>query len=173
MIRKFISRLYAIWSLTKKKYYTYIVRKTAKECGIGLKVNCPSILNNNTYLANNVNFNGMTIRGYGKVKIGNNFHSGEQCLMITDVHNYDNGNAVPYDDTYIIKNITIEDNVWLGTRVIVLGGVTIGEGAIVQAGSVVTKNIPKYAIAGGHPAKVFKSRDVAHYGKLKAEGKFH
>ena len=56
---------------------------------------------------------------------------------------------------------------------IVLGGVTIGEGAIIQAGSVIIKDIPKYAIAGGHPAKVFKYRDIEHYIKLKIEKRFH
>ena len=85
----------------------------------------------------------------GSVVVGNNFHSGIECLMITQNHNYDHGKKVPYDDTYIYKNIVIEDNVWIGSRVIILGGVTIGEGAIIQAGSVVSKNIPKYAIAGG------------------------
>jgi acetyltransferase-like isoleucine patch superfamily enzyme len=57
--------------------------------------------------------------------------------------------------------------------VIILPGVTIHEGAIIQAGSVVVKDIEKCAIAGGHPAKVFKYRDIEHYEKLKKEGKFH
>lgn len=56
--------------------------------------------------------------------------------------------------------------------VIVLGGVTIGEGAIIQAGSVVVSDIPDCAIAGGHPAKVFKDRDQDHYHRLKQEGRF-
>lgn len=94
-------------------------------------------------------------------------------MMITQIHNYDNGKKIPYDDTYIYKDIIIEDNVWLGSRVIILGGVTIGEGSIIQAGSVVVKDIPKYAIAGGHPAKVFKYRDIEHYEKLKMGNKFH
>jgi acetyltransferase-like isoleucine patch superfamily enzyme len=51
--------------------------------------------------------------------LGDNFHSGEDCLMITENHNYDKGKAIPYDDTYIIKDIYIEDNVCLGTRVII------------------------------------------------------
>jgi acetyltransferase-like isoleucine patch superfamily enzyme len=54
-----------------------------------------------------------------------------------------------------------------------LPGVRIGEGAIIQAGSTVVKDIEKYGIAGGHPAKVFKYRDIDHYEKLKKEGKFH
>jgi acetyltransferase-like isoleucine patch superfamily enzyme len=73
----------------------------------------------------------------------------------------------------VYKDITIEDQVWLGSRVIVLGSVSIGEGAIIQAGSVVVKDIPKYAIAGGNPCKVFKYRDIEHYEKLKKERKFH
>ncbi|WP_407461931.1 acyltransferase, partial [Methanobrevibacter sp.] len=71
------------------------------------------------------------------------------------------------------KDVVIEDNVWLGNRVIVLPGVRIGEGAIIQAGSVVVKDIPKCAIAGGHPANVFSLRDADHYEELKKEGKFH
>jgi len=93
--------------------------------------------------------------------------------MITQIHNYDDGQAVPYDNTYIYKNISIEDNVWLGSRVIILAEARIGEGAIIQAGSVVVSDIPKYAIAGGHPAIVFKYRDIEHYENLKAQGRFH
>jgi len=94
-------------------------------------------------------------------------------LFINSYHKYDNGNAIPYDTKETInKDIIIEDNVWIGDRVIVLGGVTIGEGAIIQAGAVVVNDIPKYAIAGGNPAKVFKYRDIMHYLKLKKEKKF-
>lgn len=93
-------------------------------------------------------------------------------MIITSYHNYDQGTKIPYDDTYISKDVVIEDNVWLGSRVIVLGGVTIGEGAIIQAGSVVIKDIPAFGIAGGHPAKVFKYRDIEHYNQLKEQGLF-
>lgn len=155
-----------------RRHFTRRVRKTAGRCGKDLKVNYNSRITGNAYLGDNVNFNGMVIEGRGKVTIGNNFHSGAGCLMISQDHNYDKGSAIPYDDTYVPKDIVIEDNVWLGARVIVLGGVTIGEGAIIQAGSCVVGNIPKCAIAGGHPAKVFKYRDIDHYESLKAEGKF-
>ena len=148
----------------KRKYYTFRVRRVSKSCGNDLTVNNYSYITPKTTLGNNVNFNGMII--------GDNFHSGIECMIITDSHNYE-GEAIPYDDTVISKDVVIEDNVWLGNRVIILPGVTIGEGAIIQAGSVVVNDIPKYAIAGGHPAKVFSSRDKDHYEKLKKEGKFH
>ncbi len=54
--------------------------------------------------------------------------------------------------------IVIQDDVWIGARAIILGGVTIGQGAIVAANSVVTKDVPPYAIMGGTPAKVLKYR---------------
>ncbi len=148
------------------------ILRTVKNCGDGLKVNGVTTLSENTTLGNNVNFNGMKISGKGNVTIGDNFHSGTDCLMITQTHNFDNGTAIPYDTTYIYEDITIEDNVWLGSRVVLLSGVTIGEGAIIQAGSVVVNDIPAYSVAGGHPAKVFKTRDIEHYKKLKSEGKF-
>ena len=125
-----------------------------------------------TTLGDNVNFNGMAMSGNGKITIGDNFHSGPGCQIITSFHNYE-GNAVPYDDTYVDKDVTIGDNVWLGNNVIILGGVTIGEGAIIQAGSVVCMDVPACAIAGGHPAKPFKYRDREHYEQMKREGKFH
>ncbi|GGC84958.1 hypothetical protein GCM10007216_14560 [Thalassobacillus devorans] len=156
-----------------KRYYFSEVTNSAKKVGRGLKVNNKTSVTNNTILGNNVNFNGMHINGNGKVHIGDNFHSGEGCLIISDIHNYNKGNAIPYDDTYIRKDVFIRDNVWVGSRVIILGGVTIGEGAIIQAGSVVVSDVPKYAIYGGHPAKHIKNRDTNHYEKLKKEGKFH
>lgn len=67
----------------------------------------------------------------------------------------------------------IQDNVWVGARVTIIPGVTIEEGAIVQAGSTVTQDIPEGAIAGGHPAEVFDYRDMDHYNRLKEAGKFH
>lgn len=155
-----------------KRRYARGVRANVAQCGSDLHVNGKCIVTPNTYLGNNVNFNGMIIVGGGKVVIGNNFHSGEGCYMISQNHNFDGGQAIPYDTTYILKDIIIEDNVWLGVRVIVLGGVTIGEGAVIQAGSVVVNNIPAYAVAGGHPAKVFKFRDINHYKMLKKQGKF-
>ena len=58
----------------------------------------------------------------------------------------------------IFQPIHIEKKVWLGANVTVLPGVTIGEGSVIAAGAVVTKDVPPYAIVGGVPAKVIKYR---------------
>ena len=153
--------------------FTLWTKKTVKSFGPGLRVNFYTRLTPQTTLGKNVHFNGTIIRGNGKVSIGDNFHSGKEILMINSYHKYDFGNAVPYDTKESIsKDIVIEDNVWIGDRVTILGGVRIGEGAIIQAGAVVVSDIEKYGIAGGNPAKVFKTRNIENYEKLKAEGKF-
>lgn len=90
--------------------------------------------------------------------------------MLAQNHNYE-GNALPYDSTYINKKIVIEDNVWIGSRVLICGNVHIGEGAIIAAGSVITKDVPKFAIVSS--GVVIKYRDKDHYEKLKREKKYH
>lgn len=119
----------------------------------------------------NNHFNGCKILGKGKVIIGDNFHSAENLIVLTSFHNY-KGESLPYDHTVISKDVIIGENVWVGINVIILGGVSIGEGAIIQAGSVVSKNIEPLGIAGGNPAKVFKFRDSEHYSLLKSRNKF-
>jgi len=153
-------------------FFTIIAKATLKNFHCNIRANHYTRLTPNTIVGQNVNFNGLKVLGSGKVLIGNNFHSGFGCIIMTENHNF-NGEAIPYDQTVIIEDVVIEDNVWLGINVIILPGVTIGEGAIIQAGSVVVSNIPKYAIAGGHPAKVFKYRNIEHYERLKQENKFH
>lgn len=56
------------------------------------------------------------------------------------------------------KRVIIEDDVWIGARVIILPGVKIGKGSIIGAGAVVTKDVPQYSVVAGNPAKIIKSR---------------
>lgn len=174
MIRTVYHKAKEIRQKIRAKYYTYRVRKRSAECGEGLQVNYKTVVSCNTYLGEHVNFNGMRIKGSGRVMIGRYFHSGTDCLILTHNHDYDGGNAIPYDSEHnIVKDVVIEDFVWLGDRVIILGGSHIGEGAIIQAGSVVCGEIPACGIAGGHPAKVFKYRNKEHFYELKEKDRFH
>jgi acetyltransferase-like isoleucine patch superfamily enzyme len=147
---------------------------SAASCGKELTVNYRSTVTRNTHLGDHVNFNGLNISGDGRVAIGRYFHSGKGCLLITSFHNYDNGSRIPYGPRLedLHRDIEIGDFVWLGDKVTILGGVKIGEGAVIQAGSVVVSDIPDLAVAGGHPAKVFKYRDASHFASLKAKGLF-
>ncbi len=93
----------------------------------------------------------------------------------TSNHNYDSEDLmmIPYDKRMITKPVTINENVWIGTQVIILPGVTIGEGAVIGAGSVVTKDVPSCAVVGGNPATVLKYRNEEKYLQLKAENKIY
>jgi len=176
MLGELLRRIYHIYFLLRRRlfraYYTFKVTQQAEAVGDDLMINGPSRVSPNTVLGNNVKFNGLEVRGDGSLEIGDNFRSAPGCVIITRNHDYDGGEAVPYDDTYVREPVTIGDNVWFGVNVIVVPGVDIGEGAIIQAGSVVTDDVPPGGIAGGHPAEVFSSRDMEHYEQLKSEGKF-
>ena len=57
-----------------------------------------------------------------------------------------------------IRPVIIEDDVWIGARVIILPGVTIGTGSVIGAGAVISKSIPPYSVAVGNPARIVKNR---------------
>ena len=155
----------------RKWYWLRRARRTGAILGQKPAINYRTVLSAHTSVGNNFNCNGLEIHGWGSVSIGDNFHCGKNCIIMTNTHNY-KGDAIPYDDTDIVEDTVIGDNVWFGMGVILLPGVSIGEGAIIQAGSVVTNDIAPLAIAGGHPARQFAERDAAHYKRLKSLGKF-
>lgn len=151
----------------------YYVRQRCKQVGKHLKINDKvQGFSKSVTLGDYVNFNGAIIQGKGALTIGNHFHAGRELLIITDNHRFgDDAELIPYDKVRISKPVVIKDFVWLGSRVTIIPGVTIGEGAIVAAGSVVVKDVPDFAIMGGNPAKLIKYRDRDHFLKLKEEGK--
>lgn len=152
-------------------YYTNRAKHALGSYGKNLRVNNKCNFTRETFVGDSCNFNGIQIQGGGKVLIGNNFHSGVECMIITENHNYE-GEMIPYDRTFIKKSITIGDCVWFGNRVLVVGNVNIGEGAIIAAGAVITKDVPPLAIVGGNPAKIIKYRNAEHYYRLKTNGSF-
>lgn len=93
--------------------------------------------------------------GKGTVTIGKHVMMGSHCSIITQNHKYlDEG-----FDGYEGHDVLIDDYVWIGHRVTILPGVSIGKHAIVGAGSVVTKDVPDYAVVVGNPAVVKKFRN--------------
>lgn len=161
-----------IFRLFKRSLYTFISKKQLGRYGSHLIVNNACSFNKRVSIGNYCNFNGMIITGRGSVDIGDYFHSGVDCMIITSNHNYE-GDKIPYDSENINKTVKIGDCVWLGNRVLIVGDVTIGEGAIIAAGSVVVKDVPPCAIVGGNPAKIIKYRDKEHYYALKEKGSYH
>ena len=146
---------------------TDLVRLQTQSSGPGLRVNGWSRINAPTFLGSDVHFNGIRILGVGEVRIGSHFHSGKDVLMISQVHDYLSPDQLPYGPELLPRPISIGDFVWLGDRVTILGGAVIGDGAIIQAGSVVVGEVPELAIAGGHPATPFRFRDRKRFDAAK------
>ena len=156
----------------RRKRCTRRAMRSLGSYGIDLRVNMPCVFNKRVIVGDHCNFNGFVVQGDGKLQIGNYFHSGVECMVITSNHNYE-GEAIPYDGTNICKTIRIGDFVWFGNRVIVVGDVSIGDGAIIAAGAVVTKDVPPLSIVGGNPARVIKYRDKEHFERLRQAGSFN
>lgn len=165
IIAKFVQSTKRFLKQLRTRFWTARAYRQIAARPDGLRVNHKSSFTKSTKIGSDCHFNGMKIEGRGKVQIGDHFHSGREILVLTEVHNYE-GTRLPYDHTSIIKDVIIGQNVWIGTRVTLLGGIKIGEGAIVQAGSVVVKDVPPLAIVGGAPATTFKMRDEEHYWRL-------
>ncbi len=107
-------------------------------------------IGNGTY----INY-GTSIGATLSIRIGANCSIGTNSTLIdNDFHSLDpeHRNEVPPS-----APIVLEDNVWLGLRVIVLRGVTIGQGSVIGAGSVVTRSIPPRSLAAGQPARVIRA----------------
>lgn len=92
-------------------------------------------------------------------KIGSDVMMGPDVLILGTNHIYDNPDLpMRLQGSVTAQPVVIEDDVWIGARVILLPGVHIGKGAIIGAGSVVTKDVPPYAVCAGNPAQVVKRR---------------
>lgn len=107
-------------------------------------------------IGNNISINfGTTIVAKQRVSIGDNVRIGPYSMIHdTDIHVP--GKSFVYSEG---KPITIEDNAWINSRVLVMKGATIGEGSVIAAGSVVSGIIPPNVVAGGTPARVIKELD--------------
>ena len=76
----------------------------------------------------------------------------------TTDHGFDDAEQRIMDQGFVVGEVIIEDDVWIGTGAIINKGVRIGKGSVIGSGSVVTQNIPPYSIAVGVPCRVIKSR---------------
>lgn len=94
----------------------------------------------------------------GFVKIGNNVMLGPRVSLFAENHNFRDLNQSIKDQGVHQKGITIEDNCWIGSGVIILDGVTIGAGSVIAAGTIVTKNIPANSIVMDKKNKIIKQR---------------
>lgn len=124
----------------------------------GLYINKNATLSPTLVIGNNSGIGANSIIGRGTT-IGDNVMMGPECYIYTRNHTFSRTD-IPMREQGMqdFKPVTIGNDVWIGARVTILPGVKIGNGCIIGAGSVVTKNLPDYAIGGGNPACILKYR---------------
>jgi acetyltransferase-like isoleucine patch superfamily enzyme len=95
----------------------------------------------------------------GGVNIGDRTLIGYGTKIISSNHKIPGKNKKIFNSGHINKKVIIENDVWIGANCLILPGVTIGEGAVIAAGSVVTKDIDKFNVVAGIPAKLIRKRN--------------
>ena len=126
----------------------------------------------NISIGDNCYFNhGVTILDSFEVEIGNNVFLAPNVVISAVTHPL----VAEKRRELIIKKVTIEDDVWIGTGAVILPGVRIGDNSVIGAGSIVTKDIPSDVVAVGNPCKVLRDiseKDRIYYYKNKEIGDF-
>lgn len=141
-------------------------RKGAIRFGENCTVAAGAIVQGNVELGTNCSIQTGTIlvgsgtldNTVGRIKIGNNVRIAPFVQMIAANHRFDDTSRPITGQGTEPKSITIEDDVWVAGRVIITAGVTVGTGAVLAAGAVVTKDVPAGCIVGGVPAKLIRHR---------------
>lgn len=117
------------------------------ELGEGLKVGDHSNIGPYSYIG---------CSGY--IEIGNHVMISPRVSIYAENHVFDEVTKTIKSQGVVRKNVIIEDDCWIAANSIILAGVTIGKGAVVAAGSVVTTDVPPYSVVGGVPARIIKKR---------------
>jgi maltose O-acetyltransferase len=104
------------------------------------------------------------IEAWDKVTIGQCCMFNDDVLILTAQHDID---SVHFDAD--VRPVAIGDHVWLPQRIVVLPGVQIGDAAVVGTGSVVTRDVPAYAVVAGNPARIIRERARVAFRYVPAE----
>lgn len=122
----------------------------------GVQIDYPSRL----YIGNNVSINrSCTIHAGGIVSIFDNVLIGPDVTIYSQNHKYERIDLPIAMQDYVFKKTVIHEGAWIASNAIILPGVSVGRDSIVAAGSVVTKDVPDYAVVAGNPAKTIKIRN--------------
>ncbi len=104
-----------------------------------------------------LNYN-VILNGRGRLVIGDDFTCGPGVIVWTVEHHFRDRTRKVLEQGEIEQQVTIGNDVWCGAHSVILSGVTVGEGTVVAAGAVVTRDTEPYSIVGGVPAKVIDYR---------------
>lgn len=150
---------YSKFGVLSKKLRYYSASKFISKCGQNVNFEKGARFGTDLVIGKNSGV-GINSKLSSGVVIGENVMMGPDVVILTKNHNFDNIEKPMINQGLSpIKKVVIENDVWIGQRVIILPGVIIKRGIVIGAGSVVTKTFPEYSIIAGNPAKIIKSRN--------------
>ena len=138
----------------------FLLKRIAESCGEGVHVKhgCYIGLGRKLRVGNGAQL-GHNARIESNVTIGDDVLMGPDVVIMTTSHAFENPDLpINRQGSLPTLPVVIGNDAWIGTRVVIMPGVTIGNGAVVGAGSIVTRDIPPFAIAAGNPARVIRQR---------------
>ena len=135
----------------------YFVRNFLSDCGISIRVKHNADVSPNIKLGDYSEL-GQHCLIHAGVSIGSNVIMGPSVKIYTRNHNFARKDIPIANQGKLTKPTVIGDDVWIGANVIILPGVSVGKGCVLGAGSVISKDIPEYAVVVGNPAKIIKFR---------------
>lgn len=174
-----ISKLYSLFPLKfrKKLFEHYRMKKgikglviryallktIAKSCGdnVSIHENVYMLHPENINIGNNVSIHPMCYLECGDnegIFIGNDVSIAHGTSILSNTHLFNQTEIPIKDQGTLSKKVVIEEDVWIGTKVTILCGITIKKGSILGANTLVNKNVNEYSIMGGVPAKLLKKR---------------
>lgn len=141
-----------------KKVRAFCGKLILKECGKNVNIEKGARFGSELSLGDNSGI-GINAQIAPYVTIGKDVMMGPDCMMYTTNHGMERTDIPMWKQKSSVPSpIVIDDDVWIGSRVIILSGVHIGKGSVIGAGSVVTKDVAPYSIVGGNPAKLIRIR---------------
>ena len=145
-------------SKLSKRARTFWAKRIVRHCGKNVNIERQAFFSPDLSIGDNSGV-GIRCEVYGPVTIGNDVMMGPDVVVYTSGHRFDRVDITMIEQGYAEpRPVNIGNDVWIGRRAIIMPGVTIGDGCVIGAGAVVTKDIPPYSLAGGVPAKVIRSR---------------
>ena len=145
--------------LGQKSLRGFCTKLIVKNAGENINVEKGAVFSRNLSIGDNSGI-GINCIIHGTCEIGDNVMMGPNCTIYTRNHRFDDcSSPMNTQGFFEDKKVTIGNDVWIGGQVIILPGVNIGSHAIIGAGSVVTKDVPEWAIVAGNPAQIKKYRN--------------
>lgn len=144
-------------SKASQKIRYWMASRFVESCGSNVNFEHGARIDSDLRIGNNsgVGINCVTVA----MTIGDNVMMGPECVFLPHNHRFDRTDIPMIQQGFTEdKPIHIGSDVWIGTRVIVMPGVRIGDHSVIGAGAVVTKDVPDWAVVGGCPARVLKMR---------------